>query len=132
MPRGNKENLVVPTSEQARKYGSKGGIASGESRKNKKLLRKAFQDLLDGEFTLEEGGEKLGGYNALATSMIKEALGGNVKAFVAIRDTIGEKPTDTIGFEDSENLTGIKIKFVNKSNPNNWPILYGSSYIRSK
>ena len=117
MPRGNKETLVVPTSEEARKYGSKGGIASAESRKKKKLLREAFKTLLDGKYEIEEG-KQLGGYDALATSMIKEALGGNVKAFVAIRDTIGEKPTDTIGFEESENLTGIKIKFVNKSKPN--------------
>ena len=32
----------------------------------------------------------------MAISLIKEALSGDVKAFLAIRDTIGEKPVEEI------------------------------------
>ena len=34
-----KDNLIVPTSDEAREYGRKGGIASGEARRAKKTRR---------------------------------------------------------------------------------------------
>ncbi|MBQ8443765.1 MAG: hypothetical protein IJX25_00215 [Clostridia bacterium] len=114
MPRGNVNNLKRPSSEEARKNGSKGGIKSGEVRREKRLIQDALQKALSGVFDVDDHHRQVGGYDALAISMIKEALGGNVQAFKEIRDTIGEKPKDTVSVESSE-LTGIKINFVNKS-----------------
>lgn len=121
MPRGNIDNLIVPSSEQARKNGSKGGIASGKKRAEKKMLQESLQKLLKGKYKIEtkEGEVKIvSGYEAISESMVLEALKGNVKAFVAIRDTIGEKPTETVDFKNEE-VQGISIEFVNKSNKNN-------------
>ena len=115
MPRGNLDNLRVPTSEEARKNGKKGGEASGKARKERRLLQDALQRQLAGTYEVEQG-KKITGYNAVAAALIKQALCGNVKAIVALRDTIGEKPKETVEFENNE-LTGIKIKFVNKSKP---------------
>ena len=67
-------------------------------------------------YEIENGSKKVTGYNAVAAALIKQALGGNVKAIVALRDSIGEKPKETVEVENNE-LTGIKIKFVNKSKP---------------
>lgn len=106
------ENLKVPTSEEARSNGRKGGIASGEARKKKKLIQEALQKALDGTFTVDD--KVIGGYDAMAISMIKAAIEGSVKAFVAIRDSIGEKPKETLEVEGGE-LTGININFVNKT-----------------
>lgn len=92
----NKDNLKVPTSEEAREYGSKGGKASGESRKRKRMLQDALQKALKGVYSIDADNVNLGGYDALAISLIKEALSGDVKAFLAIRDTIGEKPVEEI------------------------------------
>ena len=39
----NTENLKVPTSEQAREYGRKGGKASGEARRRKKELKELLE-----------------------------------------------------------------------------------------
>jgi hypothetical protein len=47
--------------------------------------------------------------------MVAEAINGNVKAFLAIRDTIGEKPADTLNFSADDNIKGIEISFVDKS-----------------
>lgn len=116
MPRGNIDNLRVPTSEEARKNGKKGGEASGKSRKERRLLQDALQKQLSGMYEIENGSKKVTGYNAVAAALIKQALGGNVKAIVALRDSIGEKPKETVEVENNE-LTGIKIKFVNKSKP---------------
>jgi len=119
MGRGNIDNLRVPTSEEARKNGSKGGNASVKSRREKKHLQDALQKLLKGQYEIgkDDNKNKLGGYDAVAQSMILEAIGGNVKAATFIRDTIGEKPVDVVDFENND-VTGIEISFVNKSNPN--------------
>ena len=114
---GNIDNLIKNedlTPEQRRDHARKAGIASGKKRHERKLFLDAFRDLLSGKYEID--GEKQTGYDAISAKMIAEALGGNVKAFIAIRDTVGEKPTETIGFEDEDSeLTGIKIRFVNKS-----------------
>lgn len=122
MPRGNPNNLVQnkeQTPEERRKNAKKAGIASGQSRREKKFIQESLQKLLNGKYYIgdEESKKQLGGYDALAQAMILKAISGDVQAFKEIRDTIGEKPKDTVGFE-SESLTGIKISFVNKSNPN--------------
>ena len=64
----------------------------------------------------DEEKQTVGGYEAIAISMVKSAISGDVKAATFVRDTIGEKPKETVELENNE-LTGIKIKFVNKSKP---------------
>lgn len=120
----NTQNLVQNkerTPSERRKSAQKAGIASGEARREKRHIQDALQKALKGTYKIgdpEKGNtEELGGYDAMAVSMIKAAIGGDVKAFIAIRDTIGEKPKETLEVEDSS-LSGIKIKFVNKSNTN--------------
>lgn len=120
MPRGNIDNLKPPSTDEARNRGQKGGIASGQSRRERKLIQEALQRALSGNYGIvDDNGKnkKVVGYDALALSMIQQAIGGNVKAATFIRDTIGEKPTETVNFE-SDTLTGIKINFVDKSNKN--------------
>ncbi len=114
----NSENLV-PNSERSpskvKENARKGGIASGKARREKKMIQEALQKALKGKYVVGEEGKLLGGYEALAVAMIQQAVGGNVQAFKEIRDTIGEKPTDTLEI-GSESMTGIKVKFVDKSN----------------
>jgi hypothetical protein len=42
----NEGNLRVPTSEEAREYGRRGGIASGKTRKRKANIKKTLEALL--------------------------------------------------------------------------------------
>lgn len=79
---GNIDNLRVPTSEEARINGRKGGLASGKARKERKALKEELIILLSMGDTQEK----------ISLSLIKEAIKGNTKAFEVIRDTIGEKP----------------------------------------
>lgn len=90
----NSENLKPPinkrsTSEQ-REIRKKGGIKSGEKRRE----RKKFKELL--EIALQLQNEETGEQNdfAIIAALIKKAVNGDTKAFELIRDTIGEKPTD--------------------------------------
>ena len=47
MPRGNIDNLRVPTSEQARLNGKKGGEASAKSRKETRDIQKIMKAMLE-------------------------------------------------------------------------------------
>lgn len=71
-----------------------GGKASAESRKRKKLLRECIDELLAKEYTSE--GKTLTGSEALAVTLMKKAMKGDVKAFEVIRDTAGEKPVEKV------------------------------------
>ncbi len=90
----NEQNLRpgehIPTKEEAKR----GGIASGKSRRRRKLLRECLDELLAREYTKD--GTTLTGSEALAAALVKKAMKGDVKAFETLRDTVGEKPVDKV------------------------------------
>lgn len=95
----NKDNLIVPSSSEARKNGRKGGKISGETRRRKKALKSLMNDLLSSDIVNDEiynntvdmgfGADPSYGA-AIVAAMVREAALGNVKAFNAITDLIGE------------------------------------------
>ena len=92
---GGKENLKVPTSEEAREYGKKGGKASGEARRKKKELK----ELLELALSQPCKNSKDDNWTAITAALIQKAVAGDTKAYEVIRDTIGQKPTDKIETE---------------------------------
>lgn len=94
----NEQNLRVPTSNEARENGKKGGMKSVESRRRKKLLRECLEELLDTEQEVKINGVTLKKTNAelLSVTLMKKALKGDVKAFEVLRDTAGEKPVEKV------------------------------------
>ena len=89
------------TEEEQRKISSKGGKASVEARRNKKLLRDCLEILLEIEMQGKKG-EKMTGAEALSAKLFAEAMKGNVKAFEVLRDTVGQKPADKVMVADVE------------------------------
>ena len=100
-PNPNLENL---THELTEKDARKGGINSGEVRKQKKLFREQLNILLDlpiknekiknqlKELGIEEN--NMNNQMALLIAMYQKALKGDVSAFNTLRDTSGEKPIE--------------------------------------
>ena len=90
------------TKDEQREIAMQGGIASGESRKRKKLLRECLEELLDTEQEVKINGVTLKKTNAelLSVTLMKKALKGDVKAFEVLRDTAGEKPIDKVMVAD--------------------------------
>lgn len=82
----NKQNLKVPTSEEARKNGRKGGLASAAARQKRKALKEELILMLSDGDTQQR----------MTTALIEKALKGDVKAFETIRDTIGEKCAEKV------------------------------------
>lgn len=104
----NVQNLKpIRSSEEARARGAKGGKASGEARRRKADFRKALNLLLTVEIDhpewtpfLRANGIDSTLESAVNASMIKEALAGNVKAYVAIREALGQTVKSDLDIEE--------------------------------
>lgn len=118
----NKNNNLKPirSVNEARELGQKGGKASGEARRKKKLFREAFDDLLSMPVKNEKVKKALESFgmkvtkqtklkSAVAAAMVVEACKGNVKAFIAIRDTIGENQVDKLSVDNENKLFPVAI-----------------------
>lgn len=77
----------------------KGGIASGESRRR----RRTFKELIQIALELEDTNGQTNAEAIVATA-IEQAKAGDDKARSFIRDTLGEKPTDTIDVNTREKV----------------------------
>ena len=104
------ENLIPfnkRSKDEARESGSKGGKASGESRRRKAARRDPMNRLLTMQAEVEgladilraDGGEST--YEELITMvMIEKALRGDVNAFNAIKATVGQTDKSTTDLEE--------------------------------
>lgn len=84
----NKENLISladRTTEEKREIAIKGGIASGEARREKATMKATLEMLLDETY---KNGKT---YRDLATlGLIKGAINGNAQNYRLILETLGE------------------------------------------
>ena len=119
MNKGRK-NLVPLSTEKAREIGKKGGESSVRARRAKKTLRELVE--LFGELGVNDDTrklmKKLGIPEELMTrkmqpvvALFNKANKGDVGAFNAIRDIIGEKPVEKTQFSGGFD-TNIQIGFV--------------------
>lgn len=110
------ENLKPCRSkDEARERGFKGGIASGKSRRNIKSIREALKLYLAEATTVEteEGQEKVTNAFAIAIAAAEKAKIGDVQAMTFVRDSIGEKPKDTVGITGEDGgKVNVNIKVV--------------------
>ena len=106
-------SLADRSEEEKKEIATKGALASAEVRREKKR----FKDLLEIALSMKSSEGKNAKKNdyLIVMSMIKQAKKGSVEAFKAIRDTIGEKPTDKVENETEikGDLTGLKIEIIN-------------------
>ena len=99
----NEKNLIPfteRTESERREIASSGGKKSGETRRRKKALKSLMNELLSSEVfdmniynnttALGIDPEDMSYGAAIVAAMVKEAASGNVKAFNAITDLIGE------------------------------------------
>ena len=79
-------NLKVPTSEEAREYGRKGGKASGEARRKKATLRKIAKGMIDGDAMTEM-------VSALQKAAVDPYNNHQIAAFKELLALLGEDKT---------------------------------------
>lgn len=113
----NEQNLRVPSSEEAREIGRKGGIASGKARRRKADLKRAFNTILKADVAneniskqLESLGFEATNEMALAMVMMQKAMKGNVKAFEQIARLVAIDTKDSLDRkEQRERITAIQL-----------------------
>lgn len=88
---------------------SKGGKASGEARRRKANLRQTMNAILTSEVDIPEWTqilEALGLDSTLETvisaAMVREAMNGNVKAYTAIKDVLGQTSKSETDLEEQK------------------------------
>ena len=90
----NERNLI-PFGERSeseqREIRKKGGRRSGEVRRERRRLQDIVRAMLDAK-SIDDPEQTES--EALVASMIESAMAGDVKAFIALRDTAGEKPAE--------------------------------------
>lgn len=110
------KNLITPSTDEARERGTKGGIASGKARREKRSMREALDILL--KLSLKDGkktdikniksltslsGQNVTVQDALLIAQIQKALTGDGRAFDAIKNIV--MPTETEGAQTQDKAT---------------------------
>lgn len=114
----NEQNLRVPSSEEARELGRKGGIASGKARRRKADLKRAFNTILKADVANENISKQLEALGfeatnemALAMVMMQKAMKGNVKAFEQIARLVAIDTKDSLDRkEQRERIISIQLE----------------------
>lgn len=108
-PKLNLKPFDKMTLEERKALGSKGGKAAAEARAYKASFKQALEWALEmpavkGNPTVDKIRKefpRLNNRDAMAISAVAEAiLHGNMKAFEAVRDTVGEAPRKTVDLGD--------------------------------
>lgn len=103
----NREDNLIPfTSEQSReeavKNGRKGGVASGEARREKATMKATLEMLLNETY---KNGKT---YRELATlGLLKGAIKGNAQNYRTILETLGELGNQVDDKQINNNITNI-------------------------
>ena len=92
------DNLKVPSSKEARKYGAMGGKASVAARQRRKQLRELLEEALAMPAKDRDGTKA----EAIAAALVERAEKGDTRAFELVRDTLGEKPTAQVDVTSSD------------------------------
>lgn len=95
------ENLIPGAHKLSVEEASKGGIASGRARAEKRDLRKALELLLEQTYTDKKGVTRTGA-QAITEKLFSEVMKGNVRAFEVLRDTVGQKPVEKVMLAEVE------------------------------
>lgn len=106
MPRGTPENLVQNrdfSPEQRREWSRKAGLARGAQLHRQKRQREILKEILsltcddpETERKLEQLGLDPTFAGAMNMAVVQRAMRGDVEAVRYIRDTLGEKPSESI------------------------------------
>ena len=94
--RPTNKNLKVLTSEEAREYGRKGGLKSGQVRREKADFKKKCQIWFETEVAKDKNGNPMTGADLMIAVAGKEIKNGSAKFWELMRDTAGYKPIDRV------------------------------------
>ena len=118
MPRGTHPNSLKALQEHRNVYDSESARIAKQKSDSTKARKKTFREQFAAELEAmisqrDKDGNIIGEISvkdAITKQMVQKALKGNTRAFELIRDTVGEKPVDTVqivepDFSELDNLS---------------------------
>lgn len=99
----NEKNLIPNTERspnELRENGRKGGIKSGEVRREKADLRRVIQTWLESQATTDKNGNPMTGAELMTALAVKEMSKGSARHWELLRDTAGFKPVEKVMVAD--------------------------------
>lgn len=116
----NEQNLITPTSKQAREYGKKGGLASAEAKKKKKTMSALATAMLNAELDGKNkekikaqfgiNDEDITVASAMLAGQIKSAMSGDSRAFSQV-NALMEKEEEKQAKAEAERLARLNTKY---------------------
>lgn len=106
----NNGNLIPQAHTLTVEEQSRGGIKSGEARREKANLRKQLQIFLESDATVDKYGNPLTGAELMVKVAVREMMKGNPKFWELIRDTAGFKPTEKIQVTEIDQSTVAEVE----------------------
>ena len=110
--RKNLKTIPLNTREDFKELSSKGGKNSVKKKKEFRHAKDLLTEILSNDLTVDECEKILGynpenknAYNVMLLKAHQVATKGNIKAMEFIRDTAGDKPTETIQADISNTIT---------------------------
>ena len=123
------DNLRVPSSEEARAIGAKGGVASGKARREKKMMKDTLETLLSMQLKEEAAtdietiksvaalkGKNISVQEAIMLAQIQKAIKGDTRAAEFVRDASGNKIAESLNVNGNINnpLSGLTTEELRK------------------
>ncbi len=104
MPRGANPNSIKALEENRRLFDRESAVIAKQKSDAAKLRKRTFREQFAAELEAliterDKDGNVIGEMtvkDAITKQMVQKALKGNTRAFELIRDTVGEKPADSI------------------------------------
>lgn len=84
------------SAKEHREIASRGGKASVESRRKKKMLKECLEILMQKDAGRDSNGKPITAVEAMSIAAMKGAMNGDWKAWELVRDTVGQKPVDKV------------------------------------
>jgi hypothetical protein len=92
----NEQNLIPAAHKLTVEEASKGGKASGEARRRKRELRELVNLAFERVVSHDKDGRPITADEAMVLKQLQNALDGDTKAFVVLRDTAGQMPIQRV------------------------------------
>ena len=94
--RPQNKHLKVQSPSEARKNGRKGGLKSGQVRREKADFKRKCQIWMESEVARDKNGKAMTGADLMIAVAGKEIKNGSSKFWELMRDTAGFKPIDKV------------------------------------
>jgi len=92
----NEQNLIPQAHRLTVEEASKGGRKSGEARRRKRNLQELVNMAFEKVVSHDKDGRPITADEAMVLKQLQNALDGDTKAFITLRDTAGQAPIQRV------------------------------------